>query len=648
MTPDTPTPAPDHPWLSPARLIWVILTALTLVLFIAQVPLNINAIYNDWQVTNSAPALGSFLPFMSYALYILVLRYLVTLLFFIVALLVFAEVGRLRGQYAGMGLFVSLLLVLLPQVFILGGANVNWPYPSPWDRLFGFAGQAMVILGILCFLAFYYIFPDGKFLPGWMRWVALALGAGLAALFIFLLANFAPGEWVWMGGMLVFLASICIAIAGQAYRYRGASLEQRRQTRWVEISLVFLPLLVLLGSVSGSSPLAELARLHLNLLTLALLPVSIALAILRRGLWDAQVSAGHIRAYRAMAGVLAILWIGGLVMYNSRLSQAGAASLDITQLQPSAHPHLVVIDTDMAIDDWMAILYLLQRPDIEVLAITVVGTGEAHCEPGVQHALGLVALAGKSGIPVACGRDTPLQGNHVFPDTWRQGVDSLYGLSLPEGANPASGQTAVDLLAATIQSAPEKVYLLALGPLTNLAEALQKDPTFTKNLEQIFIMGGAVNVPGNVGNSDPSIDNQAAEWNFYIDPLAAKIVLETGLPITLVTLDATNQVPLDSAFYRQLSAHHNSPEADFYYNLLTQNMQMVTSDGTSFWDTLTASILADQSLVSFMFRPIQVVTEPGPQEGATRLAQNGAFIRIPVTVEHERFIRDFINTLNQK
>jgi inosine-uridine nucleoside N-ribohydrolase len=648
LTPDTPKFSPDPPWLSPARLIWVLLTALTLALFIVQIPLNINAIYNDWQVTNSAPATQSVLPFTSYALYVLVLRYLVTLLFFVVALLVFTEVGRLKGRYAGMGLFVSLMLVLLPQVFILGVANVKWPYPAPWDRLFGFAGEAIVILGMLCFLAFYYIFPDGKFLPGWMRWIALALGAGLAVLFISMFTNSAPGEWVWMAGVLALLASLSIAIAGQVYRYRVASREQRRQTRWVDISLVSLPLWVLLGFVLGSSPLAELARLHLNLLILALLPVSIALAILRRGLWDAQVSASHIHAYAALAGVLTILWSGGLVIYNSSLSNAEAASLDITQLEPSSHPRLVVIDTDMAVDDWMAILYLLQRPDIKVLAITVVGTGEAHCEPGVRNALGLVALAGKSGIPVACGRDTPLQGNHVFPEAWRQGVDSLYGLNLPEGSNPASGQSAVELLPSTIQSAPEKVYLLTLGPLTNLAEALQNDPTFTENLDRIFIMGGALQVPGNVGNSDPSIDNQAAEWNFYIDPLAAKIVLESGAPITLVTLDSTNQVPLDSAFYRQLSAHHNSPEADFYYDLLTQNMDMVTISGTSFWDTLTASILADQSLVSFMFRPIQVVTDAGSQEGATRLAQSGAFIRIPVTVERERFIRDFLNTLNQK
>ena len=113
---------------------------------------------------------------------------------------------------------------------------------------------------------------------------------------------------------------------------------------------------------------------------------------------------------------------------------------------PTAPAHLrpVIIDTDMAGDDWMAILYLLQRTDIAVKAITVAGTGEAHCGPGVEHALGLAALAGKPGsIPAACGRETPLVGSQVFPDAWRKSVDSLNGLSLPAGQNPAPGQSAL-------------------------------------------------------------------------------------------------------------------------------------------------------------------------------------------------------------
>ncbi|MGH2523924.1 MAG: nucleoside hydrolase, partial [Anaerolineales bacterium] len=142
----------------------------------------------------------------------------------------------------------------------------------------------------------------------------------------------------------------------------------------------------------------------------------------------------------------------------------------------TGQPRSVIIDTDMAGDDWMAILYLLQRPDVEVKAITVAGTGEAHCEPGVRHALELVALSGHRAIPVACGRETPLQGEHRFPISWCRAVDDLYGLTLPAGSNPAPDQSAIGLLTSLIQASPQKTTVLTLGPLTNLAEALQATP----------------------------------------------------------------------------------------------------------------------------------------------------------------------------
>jgi pyrimidine-specific ribonucleoside hydrolase len=196
---------------------------------------------------------------------------------------------------------------------------------------------------------------------------------------------------------------------------------------------------------------------------------------------------------------------------------------------------VVVIDTDMAPDDWGAILYLLKRPDVKVKAITVAGTGEAHCAPGVRNVLGLLTLAGYNNkIPVACGRETPLKGNHAFPNDWRQGADNLLGLTLPKGQNTVSNLDAVELLTSTIQSSSQKVTLLALGPLTNIADAVQSSPSLVDNVEMIYIMGGAINVPGNIAVTGVGIDNQVAEWNIYVDPFAANVVFRSRAPITLV------------------------------------------------------------------------------------------------------------------
>jgi len=301
----------------------------------------------------------------------------------------------------------------------------------------------------------------------------------------------------------------------------------------------------------------------------------------------------------------------------------------------------VIIDTDMAADDWMAILYLLQRPDVSIEAISVTGAGEAHCGPGIEHALGLVALAGSDDIPVACGRETPLEGDHTFPSSWRNAVDNLYGLTLPHGTNPPPDQTAVELLTSVIQSSPQKVTLLTLGPLTNVAEALQKSPALADNLEMIYIMGGAVDVPGNVGGS-----NRVAEWNIYVDPHAANVVLESGAPITLVSLDATNHVPLTTAFYEQLEDDHTSPEATFVFDLLIENRGFISSGGYYFWDPLAAAILTDESLADFEMRQLTVVEEEGPESGYTRPVQDGASVRVAISADGSRFERIFLDTLN--
>ena len=171
--------------------------------------------------------------------------------------------------------------------------------------------------------------------------------------------------------------------------------------------------------------------------------------------------------------------------------------------------------------------------------------------PGTRHALNLVALAGRPEIPVSCGRATPLKGGHNFPNVWRAQVDNLLGLTLPENSHEIATETAVELLTRIIQTSPRRVHLLVLGPLTNVGEALEGDPTLVENLARITVMGGAVQVPGNVGSSS-RIENEVAEWNIYVDPHAAALVFNSGAPITLVPLDATNHVPVTRDFYQRL------------------------------------------------------------------------------------------------
>jgi pyrimidine-specific ribonucleoside hydrolase len=302
----------------------------------------------------------------------------------------------------------------------------------------------------------------------------------------------------------------------------------------------------------------------------------------------------------------------------------------------------------MAADDWMAILYLLNRPDVSVEAITVTGTGEAHCEPGIENALSLAALAGQPDIPVSCGRAMPLQGDHTFPLEWRARVDGLAGLTLPDNPAPAASQSAVDLIIDTTESTPGKMTIVTLGPLTNLAEALQAAPEIVKNIEMVYIMGGAVDVPGSVGFSNAGIDNVVADWNFYVDPRAAAIVLQSGVPVTLVPLDATNHVPVTVDFIERLEDRRETPEASFIFDVLTQTQynDFVRQGGYYFWDPLAAAILTDNSLAAFETRTIAVIEEEGNQSGQSQARESGALVRVAVDVDAERFERLFLDTLN--
>jgi pyrimidine-specific ribonucleoside hydrolase len=304
----------------------------------------------------------------------------------------------------------------------------------------------------------------------------------------------------------------------------------------------------------------------------------------------------------------------------------------------------IVIDTDMALDDWMAILYLLQRTDVEVLAVSVTGAGEVHCEPGIQHALDLLALAGSPEITVACGSESPTEGDHAFPDWLRDNVDALAGLTLdPNPTAPFDG-TAVELLINTIQESPEKVTLITLGPLTNVAEALEADPTIIENLEMIYIMGGAVDVPGNVGFMVDG--NAVAEANIYVDPHAAGVVFASGAPITLVPLDATNHVPITMDFYERLGEDHSTPEADFVYQALTTQVDFINSGGYFFWDPLAAAIATDETLATIEERNLTVIEEEGAESGQTLEAETGSPIRVAVEANGEQFEAGFLDILN--
>lgn len=257
----------------------------------------------------------------------------------------------------------------------------------------------------------------------------------------------------------------------------------------------------------------------------------------------------------------------------------------------------VIFDTDMAIDDWAALLFLARHPGAELIAVTVAGSGEAHCEPGVRNALALLALVDPHHvIPVSCGDAYPMDGHFVFPVPWQKDMDSLSGVPVMASEREADARHAVELLHDTLAAKESPVTVLATGPLTNIAQWLQRYPEDQASVDRLVIMGGALDVPGNIIVPDFTDDNpnREAEWNIYVDPLAADIVLRSALRLELVGLDVTNHVQVTSEFAATFKARADNAAAYFWDAVLDANDWFIDSGEYYFWDVLAALVVLDR------------------------------------------------------
>jgi inosine-uridine nucleoside N-ribohydrolase len=299
----------------------------------------------------------------------------------------------------------------------------------------------------------------------------------------------------------------------------------------------------------------------------------------------------------------------------------------------------VVVDTDMGGDDMMAILYLLQQEDVSLEAVTVTGTGLAHCPAGGANAGAILDHVGAATVPVACGGVEPLEGSNALPTDWRGGADEL-GTQLGLDVRESVESDAVGLLVETVKQSSEPVRLLAIGPLTNVAAAIDRDPEIIENLADIMIMGGAVDVSGSV---EPAF---GAEWNFWADPVAANQVLQSGVPITLMPLDATNSVPASVFFYEALTNQKTTPEAELVYQYFTANPFNLEGGAYFFWDVLAAAALVDPGVATYETRHLEVVEEAGERQGASVDSDVGAEVRVATGADRRRFEEGFLTALN--
>ncbi|MBK9211255.1 MAG: nucleoside hydrolase [Anaerolineales bacterium] len=194
-------------------------------------------------------------------------------------------------------------------------------------------------------------------------------------------------------------------------------------------------------------------------------------------------------------------------------------------------PKHIILDTDPGIDDALAILLALASPEIVLDGITAIH-GNASTAQVTTNALSILELAKAGHVPVYKGCEIPLvQPSLLSPETHGNTGLGYANLSAPQ--NQARAQHGCDYLIEQIMSHPKEITLVAIGPLTNVALAIRKEPRIVENVKEVFIMGGAIR---HQGNTTP-----LAEYNTYVDPHAAHMVFHSGMPMTLTPLDVTYQ-----------------------------------------------------------------------------------------------------------
>ena len=269
----------------------------------------------------------------------------------------------------------------------------------------------------------------------------------------------------------------------------------------------------------------------------------------------------------------------------------------------AARPRPVVIDTDPGIDDALALMLAFRSPELRVELITTVA-GNVSVPMATANARRVLALLALSVWPaVAQGRGRPLR-RPLYTATAFHSDDGLGGvthLRHPDGSpcypvpeQPAVHRQAVQRLLQVVQRYGRDLTIIALGPLTNIAHAIQLAPGLMQQLGRLVIMGGAIGVPGNV--------SPVAEFNIFVDPHAADVVFRAGLPITLVPLDVTTQVRLTRDFLQHAGQGAATPLMSAVHDLTQQTLHS-QGEGMAMHDPLAVAVAIDPSLVTLYCSP---------------------------------------------
>ncbi|HYB45048.1 MAG TPA: nucleoside hydrolase [Nitrososphaerales archaeon] len=285
----------------------------------------------------------------------------------------------------------------------------------------------------------------------------------------------------------------------------------------------------------------------------------------------------------------------------------------------------ILLDTDTAGDDTIAIMMALRAANAKLVGVTI-NCGNIRFDQEVENALYTIQAAGESRrVPVYPGARHPLVKDWSTVENIH-GRDGMGNSWFPRAKQRPSRKAAVDAMVDTINSEPGDITLVEIAPMTNLAMAIRKDPSIVRKVKQFYFMGGTNQYLGNV--------TPAAEFNFWVDPEAAKVVLQSGMPTTMVGWEICMRHGLiGPREYSQIEAM-GTKYSDFFIAVNRQVRRFMREergmDATSCPDSITMSIVLNPKVATDVRKKfVEVDASDGVSRGATIVDHMGVLGRKP-------------------
>lgn len=327
---------------------------------------------------------------------------------------------------------------------------------------------------------------------------------------------------------------------------------------------------------------------------------------------------------------------------------------------PASAAKKIIIDTDPGTDDALALMLALNSPELDVRAVTVV-PGNVTAAMGLENALRMISLANRCDIPVAGGAQHPLFQKLITAEFWH-GKNGLGNVELPPSKCKVDPRFGPDLIIQLVHASPHEITLVPVGPLTNIALAVEKDPSIVPLVKEVILMGGSIS-GGNV--------NAAAEANIYNDPEAAQIVFQAGWPLTMVGLEIGDKALFTHKYLDELG-QTRGPVNDFIVSVLKFMVNLsgtFGSPGSPMYDPSAVAVATDSTLVKVLEMHVDVETRGEFTRGETVANRHGEVERnvlhgdryviegvdkvtpnakVCVDVDADRFLRLFVSRIRGK